>query len=204
MRIFVRSVAVVATTAFLAFVAVPFALSATTNRYGGPIYTGEPALAVTASLVAAGGGPGNFSVAKALTSMIGPELAGAEVAKLEKQYGKKDFALWAKSFDFAIENSLKIATADGIKLPAPTLSGKELASALVDAGTDSESKTWWSGLIFDKALSHKIHDQVMDNIDKNAELGTVGDYKLHQITNQAFYDLAQALGHKDVRLASVH
>ncbi|MGH7924112.1 MAG: hypothetical protein ACREQH_05915, partial [Candidatus Binatus sp.] len=59
-------------------------------------------------------------------------------------------------------------------------------------------------LIFDKALSHNIHDQVMDNIDKSAHLGTVGDYKLHQITNQAFYDLAQALGHKDVGLASVH
>src|ERR1044071_6864722 len=52
------------------------------NRFGGPIYTGAPALPVTASLVEAGGGPENFSIAKALTAMIGADGVKAEVAKL--------------------------------------------------------------------------------------------------------------------------
>ncbi|MGH9760549.1 MAG: hypothetical protein ACREDR_19655 [Blastocatellia bacterium] len=204
MKLFGTSAIVLIPTVFLTLAAVTTASAAKTNRYGGPIYHGAPALEVTSSLVAAGGGPGNFSVEKALTEMIGPKLAEAEVAKLEKQYGKDDFALFVKTFNFAVEDSLKIATADGIKLPPPTLSGKKLASALVHVGTDPETSTWWAGLTFDKTLSHKIHDQVMDNIDNSADLGTLGDFKLHQIMDQAFYDLAQALGHKDVRLASIH
>ena len=58
------------------------------SRYGGPVYSGAPALAVTASLVKAGGGPAHYSTAKALTSMVGGKLVTAEVGKLTKQYGK--------------------------------------------------------------------------------------------------------------------
>lgn len=188
---------------FVALTVAP-ASGAKTNRYGGPIYNGQPALAVTSSLVAAGGGAANFSVAKALNAMIGPKLTQAEVAKLDKQYGKNNVDLWVKSFNFAVDDALKIATADGIQLPAPTLSGKKLASTLVNAGTDPGTDTWWSGLALDKALSHKIHDRVMDDVDQSPAYGAVADYKLHQITNQAFYDLAQALGDKQVRLASIH
>ena len=58
------------------------------SRYGGPVYSGAPALAVTASLVKAGGGPAHYSTAKALTSMVGPKLVKAEVGKLTHQYDK--------------------------------------------------------------------------------------------------------------------
>ena len=94
------------------------------SRYGGPVYTGAPALAVTASLVQAGGGPGDFSIATALTSMVGPTLVTAEVGKLTKQYGKARVGSWITVFNFAVGDALKKATAAGVTLPDGDLSGQ--------------------------------------------------------------------------------
>ena len=173
------------------------------GRFGGPVYSGAPALAVTASLVAAGGGADKFSTATALTNMLGAETVKAEVGKLNKQYGSAAVNTWLKTFDFAVTDALKIATAAGVKLPEATLSGKELAQTLVKAGTASDG-TFQIEFLLDKAVSHKIHVQVMDDIDKNPDLGKKADYDYHRISNQAFYDVAQALGMTSVKLASVH
>jgi hypothetical protein len=174
------------------------------GRFGGPVYTGAPALDVTAALVMAGGGPAKYSTATALTSMLGKATVDAEVAKLTKQYGAANVGLWLKTFDFAVDDSLKIATAAGIKLPAPApLTGKALAEGLVKAGVDSTG-TFQIELLLDKAVSHKIHVQVMNDIDKAPGLGKNADLVYHQISNQAFYDVAQALGMKDVKLAPLH
>lgn len=171
------------------------------SRYGGPTYTGKPALAVTASLVQAGGGPAHYSTAKALTAMVGGKLVGAEVAKLTKQYGKAKVTSWLTIFDFAVNDSLKIATQAGVKLPAATLHGKKLATALVQAGLD-KTGTFYVEYMLDKAVSHKIHDQVMDDID--AKYGATADANYHAITNQAMVDVAHALGAKNVKLSSFH
>jgi len=173
------------------------------GRFGGPIYNGPPALAVTSSLVAAGGGAANYSTAKALTSMLGAATVNAEVAKLTKQYGADKVNLWLKTFDFAVNDSLKIATAAGITLPAPTLSGKDLATTLVKAGTAPDG-TFQIEYLLDKAVSHKIHVQVMLDIDKEPGLGKQADLDYHLISNQAFYDVAQALGLTSVKLAPLH
>lgn len=179
-------------------------MTAKTSRYGGPVYSGSPSLPVTVALVMAGGGPGNFSIATALTSMIGASLTGKEVAKLDKQYGKASTDSFIKTFDFGVNDAVKIATADGIKLPAPaSLKGHALAMALVKAGTASDG-TFWEGLQLDHAVSHKIHVQVMNDMDKKAGIGPTGDANYHKIANQAHYDLAQALGMKNVKLASFH
>jgi len=173
------------------------------GRFGGPVYDGPPNLAVTSSLVAAGGGAQKYSTAAALTSMLGADTVKAEVAKLNKQYGDAAVAQWLKTFDFAVDDALKIATAAGVKLPAPTLSGKELAETLVKAGTAPDG-TFQIEYLLDKAVSHKIHVQVMDDIDANPDFGKKADYDYHRISNQAFYDVAQALGMTNVKLASVH
>ena len=174
------------------------------GRFGGPVYNGAPALNVTAALVAAGGGPAHFSTAKALTEMVGAPTVTAEVAKLTKQYGAVKVALWLKTFDFAVGDALKIATAKGIKLPAPDpkLTGKQLASTLVTAGT--YDGTFQIEYLLDKAVSHGIHVQVMKDIDKQPGLGPKPDLDYHLISNQAFYDLAQALGAKSVKLSPIH
>ena len=175
------------------------------GRYGGPVYSGAPALSVTASLVVAGGGADHFSTATALVSMVGKDTVNAEVGKLQKQYGKDAVAQWLKTFDFAVDDALKHATAAGVKLPAPDamLTGKNLAATLVKAGTASDG-TFQIEFLLDKAVSHQIHNAVMDDIDNNSAYGKRADLMYHTISNQAFYDLAQALGATSVKLAPLH
>ena len=171
------------------------------SRYGGPVYSGPPALAVTASLVKAGGGPKDFSAAQALTSMAGPALVKAEVAKLTHQYGKAQVTSWLTVFNFAVKDALAKATAAGVTLPNATLSGKTLAATLVKAGTDSHG-TFYTEYLLDKAVTHKIHVAVMNDID--AKYGANADVNYHRITNQAMVDLGHALGDKNLKVASLH
>jgi hypothetical protein len=175
------------------------------SRYGGPIYSGAPALSVTASLVAAGGGPVHFSTAAALTSMLGKATVAAEVKKLSAQYGAANVGQWLKTFDFAVGDALKIATAKGVKLPPPDpkLTGKALATELATAGTAPDG-TFQIEFLLDKAVSHAIHVQVMDDIDANPAYGKKADLQYHEISNQAFYDVAQALGAKTIKLSPLH
>lgn len=174
-----------------------------TSWFGGPVYDGEPNLEVTAAVVKAGGGAEDFSFHQALVSMLGEKTVNAEVAKLTKQYGEKNVQDWVNGFTFAVNDALKHATAQGIKLPpAPAdLHGAKLAEALVSAGTAPDN-VFWSGLLYDHTLSHKIHTQVMMDIE--AKYGAAYDKNLHAITNQAMYDVAHALGKKHVKLAPLH
>lgn len=173
-----------------------------TNRFGGPIYNGKPDLAVTVALVEAGGGPQHFSLVTALNHMLGKKTVHAEVAKLTKQYGSKRVTAWVTVLNFYVDDTLKIVKARGIRLPPPArLSGAELARTLVKAGTDSKG-TFWAGDLFDHAVSHPIHKQLMHDAD--AQFGPKWDANAHAITNQAFYDVAQALGDKNVKLAPYH
>ncbi|MEO7053210.1 MAG: hypothetical protein ABI128_16245 [Rhodanobacter sp.] len=173
------------------------------NWFGGETYNGAPALTVTAALVKAGGGASNFTFDKALVSMLGEKTVNAEVAKLTKQYGKKDVDGFISGMTFAVNDGLKRATEAGVKLPAAPadLKGAKLAETLVNAGTTSDG-SWWSGFLFDKALSHDIHVKVMQDID--AKYGHAADENTHKILNQAMYDVAQALKVKGVKLASLH
>lgn len=173
------------------------------NWFGGPTYNGAPALEATAALVKAGGGASNFSFSKALVSMLGEETVNAEVAKLNKQYGEKNVTDFINGMTFAVNAGLKRATAAGVKLPAAPadLKGAKLAEALVKAGTAPDG-VWWSGYLFDVALSHDIHVGVMQDID--AKFGHGADENTHKILNQAMYDVAQALKVPNVKLASLH
>ncbi|TAM86482.1 MAG: hypothetical protein EPN41_09860 [Candidimonas sp.] len=173
------------------------------NWFGGPIYTGAPALTATAALVKAGGGAEHFTFDKALVSMLGEKTVKAEVSKLNKQYGEKDVKNFINGMTFAVHDGLKRATEAGVKLPkAPAdLKGVKLARALVQAGTTPDG-TFWSGYLFDKALSHTIHNQVMADID--VKYGHGADENTHKLLNQAMYDVAHALGDTSVKLASLH
>ncbi len=174
-----------------------------TNMFGGPIYSGAPALTVTAALVKAGGGAENFSFAKALVSMLGEKTVNEEVAKLTKQYGKDEVHTFITGMDYAVKDGLKRATEAGVTLPAAPadLHGVALARTLVTAGTTPDG-AWWSGYLFDHALSHNLHNQVMEDI--NANVSTQADMTTHKVLNQAMYDVAHALGHKHVKLATLH
>ena len=97
--------------------------------------------------------------------------------------------------------ALKIATAAGVTLPAGPLSGHKLASTLVGAGADKDG-TFYTEFLLDKAVTHKIHMQVMEDID--SKFGEAADRNYHRLTNQAMVDVAHALGAKSVKVASLH
>lgn len=176
---------------------------AATNWFGGPVYSGAPVLTVTAALVKAGGGAEHFKFDTALVAMLGEKTVNGEVAKLTKQYGKTAVTGFINGMTFAVKDGLKRATEAGVKLPAAPadLKGVKLATALVTEGTAPDG-VWWSGYLFDKVLSHKIHNQVMADID--AKFGHQADEDTHKILNQAMYDVAHALGHTNVKLATLH
>ena len=172
------------------------------NWFGGEAYTGEPALDVTAALVKAGGGAENFDFSTALVAMLGEDTVNAEVKKLSEQYGEDKVQGFVDGMTYAIKTGLRLAGEAGIELPEPAdLEGQDLARALVEGGTAPDGK-FWAGRLFDVAVSHDLHNQIMEDIDEN--FGHDADMNTHRILNQAMYDVAQALGMEDVGLADLH
>jgi hypothetical protein len=165
----------------------------------GVTYTGAPDLQAAISLVTAGGAPGNFSIVKAITALAGPSVANAEVAKLTKQYGKANVASFVAVQNFAVDDAVKIATAGGVKFPAPSLKGAALAKRVVGLGL--VNGTYYEGTQLDHLVTHGIHERVMDDIDQ--KFGAAADANYHRIADQAHYDLAKALG-VSIKLAAYH
>jgi hypothetical protein len=170
------------------------------DRFGGPVYEKSTDLPTTIALINAGGGPGNFSAATALTALVGAKLTNAEIAKLSVRYGKPAVDSFITVFNFAVNDAAKIAKDDDVKFPAPALSGEKLASQIVQDGT--VNNTFYTGYMLDHLVTHKIHDQVMGDID--AKFGAPADANYHKVSNQAFYDIAQALGDRSVAVATLH
>ena len=163
------------------------------TRFSGSccVYTGAPALAVTLSMVEAGGGPKDFSTATLLKRLTGP-LFDAEVAKLTKQYGKEQVGQFLTTFDFVVNDSLRIVMMKKVALPShpspDPMDGKALAAALWSAGQTGEGFN--VEVMLDRAVSHPIHVQVMKDIDAKYGLGVDAQY--HAILTTAMKDLAGA------------
>lgn len=188
----------------LSLVAVPaLAASSTTwmpnvtdaaSRFAGPgVYTGAPALPVTLSLVMAGGGPGYFQTMTLLKVLAGSK-TDAEVASLQKKFGKQQVANFVTAFPFVVSDALKIAKEKGVKLPSKPnpnpADGKALAGALWAAGQTGHGFS--VGVMLDRAVSHPIHLQVMKDVD--AKYGLAADADYHAVLNQAMHDLAAVYG----------
>ena len=172
------------------------------GRMGGDghMYTGKPDLQAAISLVTAGGEPGHFSIVTALTALAGEATANAEVTKLTKQYGATAVGSYVAVQNFAVNDAVKIATAAGVKFPAPKLTGKTLAVRVVTLGLSRG--TYYEGTQLDHLVTNAIHEQVMQDID--TKYGLKADANYHKISDQAHYDLAQALGATSVKLAAYH
>ncbi len=196
-----RSIGVIAGLAILAPLAALAAgwLPGVTNapsRFSGPgVYMGAPALPVTLSMVIAGGGPGNFQTTTLIGVLAGPK-AGPEVASLTKKFGATKVGNFVKVFNFIVADTLKIVTAKHIALPKTPnpdpKDGKALASALWGAGQTGHGFN--VEVMLDRAVSHGIHDQVMNDVD--AKYGLAADADYHAVLNQAMHDLASVYGFK--------
>lgn len=151
-------------------------------------YTGAPKLPVTLSMIVAGGGPKEFSTGK-LVGVLAGDKAKAEVAKLTKQYSEEDVKSFLTVFDFVVNDALRIVTEKKVALPsAPDPSptdGKALSAALYKAGV--EDGKFDVEYMLDSLVSHPIHTEVMDDIDK--KFGRKADANYHIILLQAMSDL---------------
>ncbi len=162
------------------------------TRFSGSccVYTGAPALAVTLSMVEAGGGPSNFSTVTLLKTLTGPQF-DAEVAKLDNQYGKDQVAQFLKTFDFVVDDSLRIVKSKNIALPSQPnpdpKDGAALAKALWSAGQTGQGFN--VEVLLDRAVSHPIHVTVMTDIDN--KYGLAADAQYHAILTTAMKDLSQ-------------
>jgi hypothetical protein len=163
------------------------------TRFSGSccIYTGAPALAVTLSMVEAGGGPNNFSTVTLLKTLTGPHF-DAEVEELSNQYGKAQVAQFLTTFNFVVDDSLKIVTEKKIALPnqpqPDPKNGEALAGALWAAGQTGDGFN--VEVMLDRAVSHPIHFRVMSDID--VKYGLAADAQYHAILTTAMKDLAVA------------
>jgi hypothetical protein len=161
------------------------------TRFSGSccVYTGAPALQVTLSMVEAGGGPSDFSTVTLLKVLTGPHF-DAEVAKLTQQYGKDQVAQFLRTFDFVVNDSLKIVAQKRIPLPSQPnpnpKDGAALAGALWAAGQTGEGFN--VEVMLDRAVSHPIHFTVMSHID--VKYGLAADAQYHAILTTAMKDLA--------------
>lgn len=168
----------------------------TASRFSGPgVYTGKPALPVTLSMIVAGGGPSDYKTTTLLKTLTGDKF-DAEVAKLTKDYGKEKVGSFITVFDFVVSDSLTIVKEKKVALPkSPSpdpKNGEALAGALWAAGQTPSGFN--VEVMLDKAVSHPIHNQVMDDIDK--KFGIAADANYHAILTTAMKDLA-AVYHLD-------
>ncbi len=169
-------------------------MASTGARFGGTVYTKSPKLTNTLALVVAGGGPKNFSTVT-LFGVLADGKAAAEKAKLIKEFGAAGFAQYIKTFNFVIDDSLKIVTAAKVKLPAAPSpnpkDGKALAAALYADGIDPKAG-FNVEYMLDHLVTHPVHVQVMKDID--AKYGVAADTAYHAVTLVIFKDLKAVYG----------
>jgi hypothetical protein len=171
------------------------------GRYGGGVYLGSPRLDVTSSLILAGGGVENFTIERALRSTEGDEWTNGELQSLRDSYGRERVRNWERAFDLSVKDAARRATDAGLTLPLPNMKGRRLAMALVNAGIDMDHRFTCETLM-DRTVSHRVHEQVMDDVD--LQYGPDADGDQHMISNRMFFDLAMHLGMTQIKLADFH
>ncbi len=91
-----------------------------------PVYTGSPTLPLTLAIVDAGGGPGSFDSTK-LVGVLAGSLTSAEVKKLSDQFGSDNVTLFLKTFNFVINDSVRLVVASKVPLPTTPLPSRATA-----------------------------------------------------------------------------
>ena len=156
---------------------------------GPTMYMGTPELTVTAEVVGAGGGPAHFDSKKLVGVMAGKN-APAALSYLTKTYGSANVDAFFKTFTYAVDDSLRYATAKGIALPAVHVpSGPVLTQHLYSAGTLPNGQ-YDVGYMLERLVSHPIHMYVMWDINKQPDLGRKTDETFHIILTDAMHKLA--------------
>jgi hypothetical protein len=168
----------------------------------GPAYTGAPDVNVTAAFYAAGGGPGGFSMVRAMKSMIGEDQLQSEMQQLASIYGQENADLFPHLFDYAINDAWVRAGKDNVMIPPfGSHEGVALANDLIHDGTAPDG-TFETGYFLDRTLSVKVRTQVIADMVKR--YGGDQTKTFDRMANQFFFDVSQTLGGNTVSLAPDH
>jgi hypothetical protein len=154
----------------------------------------EPNFALTAALVAAGGGAASFDSQKLIDDLTGNgPLTQTEMGNLTKRFGSANVASFVKTFDYVITDALAQAAQAGVELP-PTPAppdGRGLSAALYAAGVPPRGG-YDVEYMLDSLVSHVIHVAIMNDIDANPDLGPKADANYHLVLRQTMTDLKTA------------
>jgi hypothetical protein len=157
------------------------------------IYAGGPNLALTSAVIAAGGGPANFSSYKLFHVVAG---AGSDAVEsnLTKQFGANDVKITFELLDYSIEDIIGIVSAKHVTLPPPSPSpgdAKALARSLYAAGVTTTGK-WDVGYMIERLVTHPVHHVVMHDID--AKFGPKNNATMHIVLDELMHEVEVEYG----------
>jgi hypothetical protein len=166
--------------------------SAAMNESHGRYY-GTPDLALTSTMIAAGGGPANFSSARLFAYVAGPS-ANSEAASLTKRYGAANVKQFFVTFDSFVHRAVVIVQQKHIDLPAPgQQSGEVLARNLYAAGVMPDGR-YDVGYMLEHLLSRQMHVALMQQVNADPAIGPQQNAEFHIILTSAMQDLHRAYG----------
>jgi hypothetical protein len=155
-----------------------------------------------ATVIDAGGGSGNFSIRDALADLVGYTRTDRELDKLAGQYGVYTVNTWEDAARYLVRDLSEGLERDGGMLPPPNpqLKGPELARTLLSFGT-AQDCTLRGSLLLQRLTSPRVQGYIA--ADLLNRLGNSNPAIYRRITDQALVDVAQLIGEKHLKLATV-
>lgn len=154
-------------------------------------YRGRPDLGLDVAIIQAGGGVGRFDTNRLLHVLAGSK-AGAEAARLEKQYGKVRVAAFVETMNYAMNALPRYFAYNGIRLPKnPSVSpsdGRAIATAIYHDGIMLDGR-YDCGYMMEHLMTHPIHIALMHQIDNAHAFGPSHNANFHVILTRAIVDL---------------
>lgn len=140
----------------------------------------------------AGGGPGSFSIVRALDSMIGENALQTELTSLADIYGQPNVDRFTRIFNYAAADAWTRLGDDNVSMPTGNDQyGQSLAAGLVRDGTAADG-TFRIAHLFDSTLTPRVYAQVKR--DMVARYGSNEAATFDRMANQLFFDVSQIVG----------
>lgn len=156
-------------------------------------YYGQPDLALTSTMIAAGGGAAHFSSQTLFLNLAGPS-ASAEAASLTRQYGAGNVKQFFVTFDSFVDRAIGVVQQQHIALPAPGPErGADLARLLYAAGVMPDQR-YDVGYMIEHLLSRQMHITLMQQVNADPSIGPQQNAEFHVILTSAMQDLHRANG----------
>ncbi|MDQ2872414.1 MAG: hypothetical protein M3R35_04720 [Candidatus Eremiobacteraeota bacterium] len=149
-------------------------------------YHGTPDLALTSALVQAGGGPAHFHGGQFFGVLLGPH--SSDMHAFAVRFGPARTARFARTLTYAIDDSLRVATAAGVTLPAPSqrvaTDGALLCAGLARDGTLADGR-FDVGYMIEHLVSRPVHVAIMHDINANPAYGPRTNADFHVMLTAA-------------------